>query len=213
MIKKAREQYQLALAFDPGLEETIFFAGTELRVLALADSVPALIETSTGSLVWAVWRALAEDNLLQAEEYAQATLSIDATYVNAHALLARLNLLRDDLAKADERIKLALFLYDGSPIVQLEASRISRWMGDEQESMDHLLSAFELLTNENQSFEFASVFYMRPLLPFDLVPQLLNPKISNTLAKEFTELAAYLSETGDSEIAREILDWIATYPG
>ena len=74
--------------------------------------------------------------------------------------------------------------------------------------MDHLLRAYELLISENQSFEFASVFYMRPLLPFDLIPQLNYPVLSDSMLGEFTDLANYLVTSGEFDLARSIMKWI-----
>jgi hypothetical protein len=49
---------------------------------------------------------------------------------------------------------------------------------------------------------------MRPLLPFDLAPQLIDPKLGDFSVDEFAKLAEYLNASGDAENSRSILRWI-----
>ena len=206
--QEAQEHYLQALALDPQLEESLYFGQTDLRAQTLLEYVPIVDPQSSNSLAWAGWRALNANDLEKAEENLNAALEIDFNNANAYAWLGRLNLALGAQDQAWEEIQIALLLGDDSPIVRTEASRITQEKGEDQESMDHLLRAYELLTNENQSFEFASVFYMRLLLPFDFVPQVHIPKLSNSAIEEFASLAAHMKGLGMVDIADEITIWI-----
>jgi putative inorganic carbon (HCO3(-)) transporter len=202
--------YQLALRLNPALEESIFFTKTDLRRGALTTFVPEVISTSSFSLSWVGKRALDNGNLTEAEDALTKAISINANEAIAYAWFGQLYSKLGDIEQAWYYTQLALLLDANSSIVRVEASRIARAMGDEEEWMNQLLRAYELLQNENQSFEFESVFYMRPLLAFDLVPQMLAPELSISTLEEFTELASDLKSQGRSDRATEILEWIET---
>jgi tetratricopeptide (TPR) repeat protein len=206
--EEARLHYQLALKLAPMLEEMIFFTQTNLRLRARDGFEAEVIRTSAASLVGAGRRDLNGNHLSRAEEYLEAALTIDHDHAGAYALLARLHLVRGDLDQAEHNVGLARFLNDESPEVRVEASRIARALGDEEQGMDHLLRAYELLRDEAHYMVHARVFYMRPLLPFDLVPQLMDPKLSRFSVEDFMELAEYLQASGDEDRARSILEWI-----
>jgi putative inorganic carbon (HCO3(-)) transporter len=200
--------YQLALSLDPTLEESTFFTMTDLRQEALDTFVPEVNPASSYSLAWAGKRALNDSNLKDAEDYLTQAISFNANYALTYAWLGHLYGERNDMEQARYYTQLALFLNSNSPIVRVEASRIARATGDEEGWMNHLLQAYELLQKENQSYEFESVFYMRPLLPFDLVPQMVDPKLSISSFEDFTELANEFEHQGRSELASEIMEWI-----
>jgi putative inorganic carbon (HCO3(-)) transporter len=208
--QQAISHYQLALSLDPALEESIFFTRPDPRRKALAAFVPEVNPASSYSLAWAGKRALNEGNLTDAENFLTKSLSINANQAIAYAWLGQLYSDRNDIEQAWYYTQLALFLDGNSPIVRVEASRIAQAMGDEEAWMNHLLQAYELLQSENQSFEFESVFYMRPLLAFDLVPQMVDPKLSLSTLEEFKELASELKTQGKSYVATEILGWLET---
>jgi tetratricopeptide (TPR) repeat protein len=202
--------YQLALSLNPTLEESIFFTKTDLRQEALDTFVPEVIPTSYFSLSRAGKRALNNGDLKDAEDYLTKAISINANDAIAYSWFGELYGKRNDIEQAWYYTQLALFLNGNSAIVRVEASRIARAMGDEEEWMNHLLQAYELLQRENQSYEYESIFYMRPLLPFDLVPQMADPKLSVSTLEDFTELANEFELKGRSELASEIREWIET---
>jgi tetratricopeptide (TPR) repeat protein len=205
---EAKEHYLLALSLNSLLEESLFFGQTDLRVQALLEFVPIIDPQSSNSLAWAGWRALNDGDLEEAEDYLEAARELDFNNANAIAWLASLNMHRGAQDQSYEEIQIALFLNKDSPIVRTEASRIARALGDQGEAMNHLYRVYELLRDGNQSFEFAAVFYMRPLLPFDLAPQLIDPKLGDFSVDEFAKLAEYLNASGDAENSRSILRWI-----
>jgi tetratricopeptide (TPR) repeat protein len=204
----ARDHYELTLKSNPGLIETVFFTQTNLRTRALADFVPGVIQTSAYSLAQAGMRAINDRNLNQAEEYLLGALSIDHNYADAYAWLARVHLELGDLDQAEYNISLALFLTDASPHVRMEASRIAQFKGNEAEAMDHLQRAYSLLRDKHHYMLHSLVFYMRPTLSFDLVPQLIDPKLNSFTVDSFQELAEYLKTSGDVDTARSVLEWI-----
>jgi tetratricopeptide (TPR) repeat protein len=206
--QQAITHYQLALSLDPALEESTFFTKTDLRRVALDTFVPEVLPTSSKSLSWAGKRALNDGRLIDTEDYLTQAIAINANEAMAYAWLGQLYGERNDIDQAWYYTQLALFLDGNSPIVRVEASRIAREMGDEEEWMNHLLRAYELLQNQNQSYEFESVFYMRPLLTFDLAPQMIAPDLSISTLEKFTELANQLEMQGDSDLSSEITKWI-----
>ncbi|MCH7588172.1 MAG: O-antigen ligase family protein [Chloroflexi bacterium] len=205
----AQAHYLQALTLGPQLEASQYFHQTELRRQTLSGYVPIVDRTSSDSLAWAGWRALNEKSWEKASENLNAALEINFNNAHAYAWLARLNRSLGAQEQAQENIQTALFLDNDSPNVRIEASRIAREMGDEQLMMDHLLRAYAQIRNGNQSFEFASVFYMRPLLDFDLVPQLVSTLLSPAEIDDFNELTQLLGRAGETQQAEALGDWIS----
>jgi Tfp pilus assembly protein PilF len=208
--QQAQDHYQHALSTSSSLEHRIFFTQTELRAETLANFTPEINPASANSLAWAGHRSLNDGDLLQAKEHLNNAISILSTTTNAYAWLGRVHLEQGSLELANDNIEIALLLGNNSPIVRTEASRIALGMGDEEAWMDHLLRAYELMRYPNQSIEFASVFYMRPLLPSDLVPQVIYPSLDDHTLQDLLDLASYLKSHGPSEPSEEILTWIDT---
>jgi tetratricopeptide (TPR) repeat protein len=208
MEEEALTHYKSALTLYPLFEITHFFNGSEIRKQAVAQYEPFQTLTFSGQFALEGKRLLNSGNLTEAKKYLLKAIEINAYNGEAYAWLAQLQLLQGHEDEAWTTIKLAIFVDSTSPIVLTIASEIAQEKGDDNQALQYLLNAYEVLQRNNQSTDYYSGVYRRSILNRDLVPQIIVPELSSHSLEDFSQLSNHPEIFTDQADVNEFIKWL-----
>jgi tetratricopeptide (TPR) repeat protein len=205
---EASENYQRLICINPWYAETKFFqnlsATIKLKEASCAQEIQAFLSSSYQWEMWKGWQTLKSGNLTQAErEFSQAAKNYPQ-FPEAYSFLALIHQQKGKVEQAQEDIDTALFIYDRSGRVLLNAAKVFQALGQDEKAFKYLSQMYEL----SQQVVVSNIFYNSAYwnIPFstDVSPYMRRAGLSKETQQYLTDLADWLATRGDIGKSQQI---------
>lgn len=181
-LELAESIYRTLLEHNPYLRESTFFETTELRRLIVQDHQQYSFKSDGQQLTAMGWRHLNAGEL----EPARAAFA-DALALNARGDLPRIGLALSlhqlgEEERAWRHTEIALLGGNNDPRVLLAAGRIAYGQARDTEAARLLNQGWSHVRERNDSHRYYSIVYRRTMLPYDMVPGVIDPRLTADMA-------------------------------
>jgi tetratricopeptide (TPR) repeat protein len=208
----ASTHYRKIFCSSPWYQDSPFFGQTGLRRQVMHDGCPAegsaQSNAPAGGYTWSGWTALKSGDLEAAEQAFESAIQAEPRDASAYALLglARQRAGQDEQAWKD--IQTAIFVSESSAGVYFTAAQVAYSQGKEEQAVEYLSKAFDLLTQSQASQRFYFAAYNQVSPPNDVSPYTVRTGLPIEQHELLMKWVAHLQEAGESDKAREVLQWI-----
>jgi O-antigen ligase/Flp pilus assembly protein TadD len=205
---EALDAYRQALAYDPLLPGTPFFAATQLRRQAESSFVPAQAVSDSDLLV-----AEARETISAGRADGALPLLNQAVAANprsARALAWRAKALAD-IGQSDEAwrdVRTAIFIDSDSVEALALGAVIAEQTGRMQEAFRLGRTLHETLEAASLSASYYAELYRRPYLPYDMVPQLIRAVPTGEMLAALELAATSYEQRGEEDKASAVRAWM-----
>lgn len=204
--------YHKAYCLNRWYEDSLFFAGSDLRQQAKQGSCPdtyALWEPYTiQRFLWQSEQAYKAGDYMAAEQYLQAAIAQDPDNSYAYTMLALIHQETGQPVLAWKEVQTALLVSDPGVRSLLVAAQVVQAQEKMDLAMRFRAEAFKQLKRPYYSYHYYFQAYRALGLLTDVSPFLPQLGISLEMVQDFQELAHYYTEQGELQQAQEVLNWL-----
>lgn len=204
----AKDLYRRALQNNPGLTQSIFFSETELRKDVLGSTSGLRYRNELSRLSLLAWDAYLEGDYQSARRMFNSVLE-----GSPHSAIARSGLAATFQELGDEEqawyeARNALLGNSQAPRVPLTAGRIALDHQLEPDAFRLLEHGWRLLKNRSESATYYGIVYRRVFLPNDLVPQVIDPRLTSDMVQSLNLLQELYEQQGEPTRAEDIRRYV-----
>lgn len=209
----ARDLYRELLEHNPTLSESVFFTTGGVRQEVLASQLDYSYTNPSEGLLIAGWRHLGAGDPEAALGYFIEALAISPTHRLARTgkAVSLQAMGRKDQAWYEAQI--ALLGGTSDPRLLLNIGRLMYQQGREQIAQGLLEYGWKETLDRSDSDRYYGIVYRRAFLPFDTVPQVIDPRLTVDMAEALKTLATQWEEEGRGDEAALILKFIRDAEG
>jgi O-antigen ligase/tetratricopeptide (TPR) repeat protein len=210
--ESALVHYHKAYCLNRAYEDSLFFAGSELRQQAKQGSCPdnyALWEPYTVQrFLWQSEQAYKAGDYMAAEQYLQAAIAQDPDNGDAYIMLALIHQETGQSVLAWKEVQTAFLVSDPGVRSLLVAAQVVQAQEKMDLAMRYRAEAFKQIQHPYFSYHYYFQAYRALGLLTDVSPFLPQLGISLEMVQDFQELAHYYTEQGEQQQAQEVLNWL-----
>lgn len=209
----AEDLYRSLLQHNPGWSGSVFFSATPLRRQILRSQPSYDYGVEIEELTVAGWHNLATGRPGAARTAFASALALQPRARGARVGLASALQASGAETEAWREARISLLGGSGDARVLLNAGKIAYDQGREPEASSILSEGWRLLSTRNDSDRYYSIVYRRAFLPYDTVPQVIDPRLTTDMAVALELLASILVSEDQSQEAEIIRDYIQAARG
>jgi tetratricopeptide (TPR) repeat protein len=211
-LEAASALYRQLICQAPGLTDSLFFQGTDLRQ-SLAQTGCQERDTNSGgdpfqSSLEEGKLALRDGDLGRAEQALIRAQQANPQHPDSYAYLGLVHQQAGQPEQARREVQTALYLSPASITALLNAAQVAEDQGFLDISRQYLWNAFQLLSAPLPSLNYYAHLYSLPPLPSELSPYLMWEAPTQELLDTFEKLAADFNNTGQFEESRQLREWV-----
>ncbi len=209
----AERLYRTLLEQHPELADSVFFAATGFRGELVRSGTDYAFENEVERLTIEGWQLYNAGDGERARGAFEAALAASARNDRARAGLSLALQALGQEQTAWRQAQIALLGESAGPRVLLAAGQVAAAQGRGEQAEQLLQRGWSALDTRNDSQRYYTIVYRRALLPTDVVPGVIDPRLTRDMARSLQTLRSLQRRAGDIDQAAAIEAYLSSAAG